>query len=202
MVASGGGQSPIDISGWQSSDDPTPRCRYGSAARGVQWVGPLPMILFERGSELQLGDVVYRLLQVHWHTPAEHTIDGDEFDLELHLVHQNAADELLVVGTLYRVGKADAAIQRLIDATPSTGGEAVAADGLSSTDFAPANDGFYHYSGSLTAPPFSEPVQWYLSRSVGTASQRQVEQLQAVTNGPNARPLQDRNDRSILCLDC
>ena len=73
---------------------------------------------------------------------------------------------------------------------------------LSAADYAPNAVGFYHYSGSLTAPPFSEPVQWYVSRTIKTVSQRQVEQLQALTNGPNGRPMQDRDGRSIVCVGC
>ena len=199
MAASGGGQSPIDISNWRSADEPAPTCAYASAAKRAQWVGGLPMIQFAQGSELRLCDVTYRLLQVHWHTPAEHTINGETFDLEVHLVHQNAEDELLVLGTVYRVGPADDAIEQLINATPTTGVTSLRGE-LCASQFVASGDGCYHYVGSLTAPPFSEPVQWYIDHSVRTASQQQVERLQAFTNGPNARPLQDRNSRSILCV--
>ena len=73
---------------------------------------------------------------------------------------------------------------------------------LSAADYAPDAVGFYHYNGSLTAPPFSEPVQWYVSRTIKTVSRRKAEQLQALTNGPNGRPMQDRNGRSIVCVGC
>jgi carbonic anhydrase len=29
----------------------------------------------------------YEILQMHFHSPSEHTIDGVYFDLELHIVH-------------------------------------------------------------------------------------------------------------------
>ncbi|KAJ8479064.1 hypothetical protein OPV22_022791 [Ensete ventricosum] len=45
----------------------------------------------------------YRLLQMHWHSPSEHTINGERFPVELHLVHSIA-----VVSILYRYGHPDA----------------------------------------------------------------------------------------------
>ena len=198
----GNGQSPIDISDWLASDDAVPEFAYASDAARVERVQGLPMIHFARGSELRLGEDRFRLLQLHWHTPAEHTIEGEEFAAEIHFVHINEREDLLVVGTVYQLGEADAGLQRIIEETPPAGEEEGVVPSMSAADHAPESDGFYHYTGSLTAAPFSEPVQWYVGRSVRTASQRQIEQLQALTAGPNARALQDRNDRTILCVGC
>ena len=198
----GNGQSPIDISDWLASETAAPEFDYDSNAIRVERLQGLPMIHFARGSELRLGEDRFRLLQLHWHTPAEHTIEGEEFAAEVHFVHINERDDLLVVGTAYQLGEADAGLQRIIDETPPAGEEEGVVPAVSAADHAPESDGFYHYTGSLTAAPFSEPVQWYVGRSVRTASQRQIEQLQALTGGPNARSLQDRNDRTILCVGC
>ena len=198
----GNGQSPIDISDWVASEAPSPTLVYDSDAARIERLQGLPMIHFARGSDLRLGADRFRLLQLHWHTPAEHTIEAQEFDAEVHFVHINELEELLVVGVVYQLGDADDGLQRIIDATPQAGEEEGVVPSLSAADHAPASDGFYHYTGSLTAPPFSEPVQWYVARTTRTVSQRQVEQLQALTGGPNARALQDRNGRTVVCVDC
>ena len=194
----GNGQSPIDISDWLASDDATPQFHYLSDALRVERLQGLPMIHFERGSEVRVGDQAYRLLQVHWHTPAEHFLDGQDFAAEVHLVHIGAEDRLLVVGAIYELGEPDAIVRRIIDETIRAESDG-SAPALNASELVPPADAFTHYVGSLTAPPFSEPVLWYLSRTIATVSERQVEQLQALTNGPNARPLQDRNGRTILC---
>jgi len=31
----------------------------------------------------------YRLIQYHIHAPSEHTIDGKNFDVEIHMVHKS-----------------------------------------------------------------------------------------------------------------
>ncbi len=197
MTDLGNGQSPVDISNCERFDGPAPTADYRGAAAAVER-RPLPLITFERGSEVRVGSDAFRLLQVHWHTPAEHTVDGVECAAEVHLVHIGADGQLLVVGTIYELGEADPAVQRLIDETrrAEAAGDAPQVDAI---EVAPPPGGYYHYIGSLTAPPFSEPVQWWLRQTIGTVSSRQVEQLQMLTNGPNARPLQDRNGRPILC---
>lgn len=202
MAALGNGQSPIDITDWTQSDDAAPEFAYRTSAKGIERLHGLPVIHFDPGSELRLGSDRFRLLQLHWHTPAEHTIEAKEFDAELHLVHVNERDELLVVGIVYQLGEADARLQQIIDETRATGDEQGVVPSLSASDHVPESDGFYHYTGSLTAAPFSEPVQWYVARTVRTVSPRQVEQLQALTGGPNARALQDRNERGIICVGC
>ena len=45
---------------------------------------------------------VYKLLQMHFHTPSEHWIDSNFSPLELHFVHQSPADgQLMVVGLMF-----------------------------------------------------------------------------------------------------
>ena len=193
----GNGQSPIDIVGCVPSDAPSPVAAYRTRASGVER-NPLPLVTFEPGSAVGVGEDAYRLLQVHWHTPAEHTVDGQEFAAEVHLVHIGADNRLLVVGTIYEFGDADPVVQQMIDETirAEAAGDAPQLDAAA---FTPPAGGYTHYVGSLTAPPFAEPVIWYLSERIGVVSEAQVEQLQGLTNGPNARPLQDLNGRTILC---
>ncbi len=193
----GNGQSPIDIVGCVQSDAPSPVAAYRTKASAVER-SPLPLITFEPGSAVGVGKDSYRLLQVHWHTPAEHTVDGKDYAAEVHLVHIGADNQLLVVGTIYALGDADPVVQQMIDETHRA--EAVGdAPQLDAEAFTPPMGGYTHYVGSLTAPPFSEPVRWYLSDQIGAISQTQAEQLQGLTNGPNARPLQGLNGRTILC---
>ncbi len=195
-------QSPIEISDWQASHAAAPRFDYTTAAERVERVHGVPMIHYARGSAVWIDERRYGLLQMHWHTPAEHVIEAEELAAELHLVHQNDDRALLVAGIVYRLGEANPALQRVLESTPAAGGEARGIAELPAADYAPTEPGFYHYDGSLTAPPYSEPVLWYVSCAVETLSTAQAEQLQALTNGPNSRPLQDRNDRPISCVGC
>lgn len=42
----------------------------------------------------------YALLQIHPHVPAEHRIDGRQYDAEIHFVHSNSEAKLFVIAVL------------------------------------------------------------------------------------------------------
>jgi len=44
----------------------------------------------------------YRLIQYHIHAPSEHTIDGKNYDVEIHMVHRSYSDNTLAsVGVFF-----------------------------------------------------------------------------------------------------
>ena len=45
----------------------------------------------------------FEFLQMHFHAPSEHSIDGEYFDAELHFVHNRSATEFAVIGVLFDV---------------------------------------------------------------------------------------------------
>jgi carbonic anhydrase len=53
---------------------------------------------------LTLGGTPYQLLQYHFHSPSEHTVDGKHFPMEMHLVHKSAGAKLAVVGVFIAEG--------------------------------------------------------------------------------------------------
>ncbi|KAG7568330.1 Alpha carbonic anhydrase domain [Arabidopsis thaliana x Arabidopsis arenosa] len=63
----------------------------------------------EEGSagSTKINGTEYNLLQLHWHSPSEHTINGRRFALELHMVHESKNGSMAVVTVLYKIGKPD-----------------------------------------------------------------------------------------------
>ncbi|MFT8744488.1 MAG: carbonic anhydrase family protein, partial [Lentilactobacillus hilgardii] len=57
----------------------------------------------------------FDFVQVHFHVPAEHLVDGEAKPFEIHLVHQNKIGQLVVVALLVSEGKEDATLQQIID---------------------------------------------------------------------------------------
>jgi len=59
---------------------------------------------------------------------------------------------------------------------------------------------YYTYDGSLTTPPCSEVVTFYIANGTGiTISQDEYDKLKAL--GENARPLQPINNRRIRLVE-
>lgn len=151
------------------------------------------------GSELMLGDVSYKLLQFHFHTPSEHAHEGERYAMEVHLVHRNANGNLAVVGVFLKRGEHNATLQKVLDHTSNTVNEVTAAAGITVNAAAllPEDRRFYHYSGSLTTPPCSENVNWFVMKTPVEVSDQQVRRFSQLI-GENARPLQDKHWRTLF----
>lgn len=150
-------------------------------------------------SELLLGDVSYKLLQFHFHTPSEHAHEGERYAMEVHLVHKNSDGNLAVVGMFLKRGVHNPTLQKVLDNASTTINEVnvVPATTVNAADLLPENRSFYHYSGSLTKPPCSENVNWFVMKSPVEVSDQQVSRFARLI-GENARPLQEMNWRSLL----
>jgi carbonic anhydrase len=153
-------------------------------------------------STLMLGDVPYKLLQFHFHTPSEHARDGRRYAMEVHLVHKSADGNLAVIGVLLTRGKENPTLRKVLDHVSGNINEVKLAQGvtINAADLLPAKRQVFHYSGSLTTPPCSENVNWFVMKSPVEVSDAQVKQF-ANLIGENARPLQPLHWRLMLTSD-
>jgi len=149
-------------------------------------------------SVLTISGEKYQLRQVHFHSPSEHAVDGENSVLEAHFMHVNDQQQLAVIGALFRVGEANPMIDKLWQYMSSSVSESHHMDvAINAADLLPANKEAYHYRGSLTTPPCSEGVRWFVFREKQTVSKSQVSKFLSVI-GENARPVQPLNDRYLL----
>jgi carbonic anhydrase len=139
----------------------------------------------------------YKLLQFHWHTPSEHTLNGKTYPLELHFVHQRVATgDLAVVGLLFDLGGHNAWLADFFDHLPEEEGHIVNLTSVNPYGVLPEDLSYMHYSGSLTTPPCSEGLKWIVLNEVATLSQTQLDQFKAVFEF-NSRPMQPLNGRPV-----
>ena len=120
--------------------------------------------------DLVINGTAYRLRQLHWHAPTEHTVGGRRYDMELHLVHESAAGKAAVVGVLYEVGAAPDPFLSALE--PAIGRVAERRDmeedvGVVDPRRARGRASvYYRYMGSLTTPPCTEGVVWTVFQKV------------------------------------
>ncbi len=150
-------------------------------------------------SKLMLGDVPYKLLQFHFHTPSEHAVTGERYAMEVHLVHQSADGNLAVVGVLLKRGAKNPLLQKVLDNVSGTINRVNLVTGMkiNAADLLPDNRLYFHYSGSLTTPPCSENVNWLVMKNTMEVSDQQVSRFTQLI-GANARPLQEVLWRTML----
>jgi carbonic anhydrase len=71
---------------------------------------------------------------------------------------------------------------------------------MNAADFLPADQNYHVFDGSLTIPPCSEGVKWYILRTPIEASPSQIAAF-AKLYPDNARPVQPLNGREVLQSD-
>ncbi|GJQ22764.1 MAG: hypothetical protein HBSAPP01_05540 [Candidatus Brocadia sapporoensis] len=119
--------------------------------------------------------------------------------MEAHLVHKAADGKLAVVGVLMKEGKGNDFIKTLWKYFPKEGENEVVSIGqkIDANQLLPANViNYYHYSGSLTTPPYSEIVNWFILKTPITISKVQVDTFKSIFK-KSARPIQPRHGRIV-----
>ena len=143
------------------------------------------------------GDT-FTLKQFHFHTPSENYIEGKQYPLEVHFVHANSKGQLAVIGAMFEVGpRGNDAFNALLATIPQKDHTTALANTFNPADLLPRDREYYRFNGSLTTPPCSEGVRWFVMQEPQAATQAQTDALHKVM-GNNARPLQPLNARLVL----
>lgn len=193
----GKSQSPINITAAKTVKLADIKFNYQPSALDVVNNGHTIQVNYAAGSSINVGGKQYKLLQFHFHSPSEHTVDGKPYDMVAHLVHQADDGQLSVIGVLMTKGKSNAVIDAIWADLPKHAGDHKRSDKqISVADLLPAKHGYYNYSGSLTTPPCSEGVNWMVLQTPVEVS---AEQVAAFTNifSTSVRPVQPLHGRSI-----
>jgi carbonic anhydrase len=153
------------------------------------------------------GNIQYRGLKfsfksIHVHSPSEHWINGVQFPLEMHFVHNSSEGRLAVLGVLFDHGKnskAEASNNPDLDMFLNSSA-AKQNTTLSLKNFFNPKARLCTVKGSLTAPPCAEPVTWFISSGVQHVSKSQLARFEALQGSKSSRPLQALNGRTVQCF--
>ena len=199
LCRSGQSQSPIDIVDAVDTELPPLSIDYQWQVSQIVHNGHAIQLTALAGSHVRVRDMQLELLQFHFHTPSENRLEGKSFPLELHFVHRNTEGELGVLAVFFESADADnASLAQILDTAPRQKGERPAAElKLREDDLLPRDRSYYMYSGSLTTPPCSEGVRWFVLQSPRGVSAKQVKAF-AKLAGKNAREPQPLHSRLVL----
>jgi carbonic anhydrase len=220
----GRSQSPVNIATARtvSGKHSALRFRYPDNELVVENTGhvievPLPA---DNHDTLRIGHSVYHLVQFHFHAPSEHTLNGRHYDLEVHLVHENAAGQTAVVAVFMNIGRHPNKLVNKVFRNAPVGADEETDVGVESSakELLPAGSGhagnhgkvvirrYYSYFGSLTTPPCTEPVRWIILKdpvNVSAFAVGRMHKLVSLFPGyggypNNNRPAQPLNGREIV----
>ena len=116
----------------------------------------------------------------------------------IHLVHKNNEGELAVVGVYYNSGDENNAVKTIWENLPEKEGEEKSLAGIkiNPEEVLPAARSYYSYTGSLTTPPCTEGVNWFILENQPTVSKAQVNKFISIFP-KSTRPVQPLNNRKI-----
>lgn len=222
----GPSQSPIDIVTSKVTilpdmgpstlvhDIMTPRLQYkGLGGRTIENHGHNVQVNGNFGT-LELPNGLYDVVQFNFHFPSEHSINGDLKTGEMHIVHRQQGTQgtqsLAVIAILLQEELITEYRETLEldfltnlgfgDVLPNVGSELPV---MKTVDILAAfprvlEGGFYHYYGSLTAPPCTETVHWYVMQTPAVVTHDMIESFKKIFHDPaNNRPVMPLNGREI-----
>ncbi len=195
----GKAQSPIDIKTdiAISSDELKPIAfHYGKSTVDIINNGHTVQFNVSGENTSSINDKKYKLLQFHYHTLSEHTVNGEHFPMEVHLVQKNNDKDFAVIGVMFKEGKENPLLKKYLDKFPTEKGTYKADESFDLNLLLPSDKSYYYYKGSLTTPPCSEIVSWYVMKEPVEASKEQIKKFAAILHN-NYRPVQPLNGRKI-----
>lgn len=179
VCKSGKEQSPIDIRSAKPSKLPALRFEYKS--------GPLTIInngytavrvnyAPGNGNFLLVGDERYELVQFHFHRPSEEYVRGKQYDMVAHFMLRSTGGKLAGVAVLLKAGAANPTVQQLWRYMPKSAGKEHLIPGVEvdPSGLLPRDKSYYTYMGSVTAPPCTEGVKWFVLKTPVDISRSEI----------------------------
>ena len=198
VIGFGEHQSPINIavSSVKSGRTLSPiRVSYSVPAKYVMDNGHA-IVVGAEGNTAVINGRSFNLLQFHYHSLSEHTVNGRHYALEGHFVHSGEDGRLAVIGVMMKEGAVNPEFQKILENIQSSKQKDFSLP-LDYSKLLPQHLAYYHYIGSLTTPPLTENVEWYVLEDPIEISPGQVAQFQKFYKD-NYRDVQELNDRVVL----
>lgn len=131
----------------------------------------------------------FHLSEIHFHRPSEHHVDNHEFDMEVHLVHQES-HETLVYSVLLKITEDGFDFSRPFENLNQN-------ISIDLNKIVPNNCWDYH--GSFTTSPFNEVVIWMINQTVHEIARSQAVLINSYYPN-NSRCLQPANERNVYTV--
>jgi carbonic anhydrase len=200
VCSQGHEQSPIDVRGARLNKTLQPiEFHYIAGPVTEEHNGHTIVVHVDAGSYIVAGGVRYELVQFDFHHPGEEPVKGKLTDMDIQLLHRSADGKLaiVVVRLTEDMGNPNAVLATLWEHLPKSAGQTQkVADLVSPGGLLPADRGYWTYTGSLTTPPCTEGVRWFIFEQELSLSRDQLRAFGALFK-INSRPLQDAHGRRI-----
>lgn len=196
---SGKNQSPVNLTGMIEGNLPAMKINYKVGGKEVVNNGHTIQVNYAPGSSITVAGKTFELKQFHFHSPSENTIEGHSYPMEAHFVHADKDGNLAVIAVMFKAGEHNAELEKAWEFMPHEAGASHELHNLINAKvLLPHNNDYYRFNGSLTTPPCSEGVNWFVMKFYDTASQAQIDKFIHAMHHDNNRPVQPLNARVVI----
>jgi carbonic anhydrase len=193
-------QSPIDIRGAHLNTSLQPlEFHFIAGPVTLENTGNLIVVHVDRGSTMVADGVRYELQRLEFHRPAENAVKGKLADLDVEMDYRSTDGKMAIAAVRLAMDRGDpnAVLAQLWPHLPKVAGASEkVGDEVNPGGFLPADRGYWTFTGSLTTPPCTEGVRWFVFEDVLSMSRDQLRAYTAIFR-MNSRPLQDTHGRRI-----
>lgn len=199
LCKSGKFQSPINLKWSKPKTGGEVLLNYKPTPLKLRDSGHNLEVVTEDGGSAMLHGQPYKLMQVEFHTPSEHQLSGNALPLEAHFVHKNKKGEIAIVSAILIQGAGNPEIEKLWSAWPNIVNAEVSTtnEEFNPMVLLPRKTTHYFYVGSLTTPPCTEGVKWFVLNTPVEISKEQIAAFRS-HYANNARPLQNAKGRQVI----
>jgi carbonic anhydrase len=191
-------QSPINITHSLHANLPPLNPSYTTNSVDVLDNGHTIQINMAPGSTFSIEGQTFELKQFHFHAPSENHIEGKSFALEGHFVNVDKNGHIAVIALMFEEGKSNATLEKIWSNMPSHAGEDKKLELVKiAQELLPEDKHYYRFNGSLTTPPCTEGVKWFVLKTPVTISKEQVERFHEIMPSNN-RPIQPLDARVLV----
>ncbi len=193
-------QSPLDIRNAHLDKALQPiEFHYIAGPVTVENNGRTIVVHVDPGSYILADGVRYNLVEFEFRHPGEETVKGKFSDMSVQLVHRSANGKMAIVAVrmLENQNSPNALLATLWEHLSTKPGKSEkVTEMINPGGLLPADRGYWTYMGSLTTPPCTEGVRWFVFEQQVTLSRDQLRAF-AYIYKLNTREIQDPHGRRI-----
>jgi len=196
MCGRGRNQSPVDIRTPFEKTKTSVVAAYKNGPLRILNNGHTIQVNVEEGSKLRVDSMPYDLLYFQFRRPSEEFVDGKPAAMGVHFFHKNKEGKTAVVAVLLKEGNENPGIKQLWAHVPAKEGPEQEVENVKFNpgNLLPREMDFWGYDGSLSTPPCTEGVKYFVLKTPVNIAREQIEQFPFKKN---TRPVQPLNSRQI-----
>lgn len=197
MCGRGRSQSPVDIRTPFEKTKTSLMAAYQNGPLRIVNTGQTIQVNVAEGSKLRVDSMPYDLLYFQFRRPSEEFVDGKPAAMGVHFFHKNKEGKTAVLAVMLKEGNENPGIKQIWAHVPAKEGPEQVVDSVKFNpgNLLPRELDFWGYDGSLSAPPCTEGVKYFVLKTTVNIAREQIEQFPFKKN---TRPVQPLNSRQII----